>query len=129
MKDMLDKIIQIEKKYIELGETLSDPAVIQDYNKFREMNLTPEKTEVVDSVLVKESPLSIECKVKQIIPLGSHDMFIAEVVNVLADEKYMDKDSDAFLLEEAKLIAYNHGNYYKIGEKIGKFGWSVQKKK
>jgi flavin reductase (DIM6/NTAB) family NADH-FMN oxidoreductase RutF len=101
----------------------------RDYNKFREMNLTPEKTEVVDSVLVKESPLSIECKVKQIIPLGSHDMFIAEVVNVLADEKYMDKDSDAFLLEEAKLIAYNHGNYYKIGEKIGKFGWSVQKKK
>ena len=101
----------------------------RDYNKFREMNLTPEKTEVVDSVLVKESPLSIESKVKQIIPLGSHDMFIAEVVNVLADEKYMDKDSDAFLLEEAKLIAYNHGNYYKIGEKIGKFGWSVQKKK
>ena len=101
----------------------------RDFNKFKEMNLTPEKTEVVDSVLVKESPLSIECKVKQIIPLGSHDMFIAEVVNVLADEKYMDKESDAFLLEEAKLIAYNHGNYYKIGEKIGKFGWSVQKKK
>ena len=100
----------------------------RDYNKFREMNLTPEKTEVVDSVLVKESPLSIECKVKQIIPLGSHDMFIAEVVNVLADEKYMDKDSDAFLLEEAKLIAYNHGNYYKIGEKIGKFGWSFKRK-
>lgn len=101
----------------------------RDFNKFKEMNLTPEKTEVVDSVLVKESPLSIECKVKQIIPLGSHDMFIAEVVNVLADEKYMDNESDAFLLEKAKLIAYNHGNYYKIGEKIGKFGWSVQKKK
>jgi flavin reductase (DIM6/NTAB) family NADH-FMN oxidoreductase RutF len=93
------------------------------------MNLTPQKTDIIDSVLIKESPLSIECRVTQIIPLGSHDMFIAEVVNVLADEKYMDKESDAFLLGEAKLVAYNHGNYYKLGEKIGKFGWSVQKKK
>jgi flavin reductase (DIM6/NTAB) family NADH-FMN oxidoreductase RutF len=101
----------------------------RDYNKFKEMNLTPQKTDIIDSVLIKESPLSIECRVTQIIPLGSHDMFIAEVVNVLADEKYMDKESDAFLLGEAKLVAYNHGNYYKLGEKIGKFGWSVQKKK
>ena len=101
----------------------------RDVDKFKEMNLTPQKTDIIDSVLIKESPLSIECKVTQIIPLGSHDMFIAEVVNVLADEKYMDKESDAFLLGEAKLVAYNHGNYYKLGEKIGKFGWSVQKKK
>jgi flavin reductase (DIM6/NTAB) family NADH-FMN oxidoreductase RutF len=101
----------------------------RDYNKFKEMNLTPQKTDIIDSVLIKESPLSIECRVTQIIPLGSHDMFIAEVVKVLADEKYMDKESDAILLGEAKLVAYNHGNYYKLGEKIGKFGWSVQKKK
>ena len=93
------------------------------------MKLTPAKTSVIDSVLIEESPLSIECKVKQIIPLGSHDMFIAEVVNVLADEKYIDKETDAFNLSDAKLMAYNHGNYYKLGEKIGKFGWSVQKKK
>ncbi|MCQ2211106.1 MAG: flavin reductase family protein [Paludibacteraceae bacterium] len=101
----------------------------RDYNKFKEMKLTPMKTEVIDSVIIEESPLSIECKVKQIIPLGSHDMFIAEVVNVMADEKYMDKETGAFLLSDAKLMAYNHGAYYKIGEKIGKFGWSVQKKK
>ncbi len=101
----------------------------KDYNKFKEMKLTPLKTSVIDSVLIEESPLSIECKVKQIIPLGSHDMFIAEVVNVLADEKYIDKETDAFNLSEAKLIAYNHGGYYKLGEKIGKFGWTVQKKK
>jgi flavin reductase (DIM6/NTAB) family NADH-FMN oxidoreductase RutF len=67
--------------------------------------------------------------VKEIIPLGSHDMFIAEVVNVLADEKFMDPETDAFKLEDAKLMAYSHGNYFKMGEKIGKFGWSVQKKK
>lgn len=101
----------------------------KDYNKFQEMKLTPMKTEIIDSVLIEESPLSIECRVKQIVPLGSHDMFIAEVVNVLADEKYMDPSTDSFLLSEAKLIAYNHGGYYKLGEKIGKFGWSVEKKK
>ena len=101
----------------------------RDFNKFEEMKLTPQKTSVIDSVIIKESPLSIECKVKEIIPLGSHDMFIAEVVNVLADEKFMDPETDAFRLEDAKLMAYSHGNYFKMGEKIGKFGWSVQKKK
>ncbi|MBO4529411.1 MAG: flavin reductase family protein [Paludibacteraceae bacterium] len=101
----------------------------RDYNKFKEMKLTPMKTQVIDSVLIEESPLSIECKVKQIIPLGSHDMFIAEVVNVLADEKYMEKETGAFKLSDAQLMAYSHGAYYKMGEKIGKFGWSVQKKK
>ncbi len=101
----------------------------RDYNKFKEMKLTPMKTQVIDSVLIEESPLSIECKVKQIIPLGSHDMFIAEVVNVLADEQYMEKETGAFKLSDAHLMAYSHGAYYKMGEKIGKFGWSVQKKK
>lgn len=101
----------------------------RDFNKFEEMKLTPQKTSVIDSVIIKESPLSIECKVKEIIPLGTHDMFIAEVVNVLADEKFMDPKTDAFKLEDAKLMAYSHGNYFKMGEKIGKFGWSVQKKK
>jgi len=101
----------------------------KEHNKFKEMKLTPVKTEIIDSVLIEESPLSIECKVKEIIPLGSHDMFIAEVVNVLADDKYMDKATGAFQLSKAKLIAYNHGGYFKLGEQIGKFGWSVQKKK
>ena len=101
----------------------------RDFNKFEEMKLTPQKTSVIDSVIIKESPLSIECKVKEIIPLGSHDMVIAEVVNVLADEKFMDPETDEFKLEDAKLMAYSHGNYFKMGEKIGKFGWSVQKKK
>ena len=101
----------------------------KDFNKFKEMNLTPVETDVVDSVLIDESPLSIECKVKQVIPLGSHDMFLAEVVNVLADEKYMDAQTNAFLLSDARLIAYNHGNYYKLGAQIGNFGWSVRKKK
>jgi len=101
----------------------------KDYNKFKEMRLTPVNAEMVNAPYIKESPLCIECKVKQIIPLGSHDMFIAEVVNVQADSKYIDPETDTFNLGAAKLIAYSHGHYYKLGEEIGKFGWTVQKKK
>ncbi len=101
----------------------------RDYNKFKEMGLTPAKTQVINSVIVQESPLSIECKVEQIIPLGSHDMFLARVVNVQADSKYLNPETGAFRLSDAKLIAYSHGHYYKLGELIGKFGWSVEKKK
>jgi flavin reductase (DIM6/NTAB) family NADH-FMN oxidoreductase RutF len=101
----------------------------KDFNKFAEMKLTPVKGEKVDAPIVDESPLCIECKVKQIIELGSHDMFIADVVNVQADSRYIDPETDTFKLSEAKLIAYSHGHYYKLGEEIGKFGWTVQKKK
>jgi len=101
----------------------------KDFNKFEEMKLTPVKGELVNAPIVKESPLCIECRVKEIIPLGSHDMFIAEVVNVQADTKYINPETDTFNLGAAKLIAYSHGHYYKLGEEIGKFGWTVQKKK
>ena len=101
----------------------------KDFNKFEEMKLTPVKGELVNAPIVKESPLCIECRVKEIIPLGSHDMFIAEVANVQADTKYIDPKTDTFNLGAAKLIAYSHGHYYKLGEEIGKFGWTVQKKK
>lgn len=101
----------------------------RDFNKFSEMKLTPVKAEKVDAPIVYESPLCIECKVKQIIELGSHDMFIADVVNIQADSKYIDPKTDTFKLSDAKLIAYSHGHYYKLGQEIGKFGWTVQKKK
>lgn len=100
----------------------------REYNKFEEMNLTPAKGSVVQSPIIQESPLNIECKVKEIICLGSHDMFIADVVNVKADEKYIDAASGKFSLEDAHPIAYSHGQYYKMGENIGRFGWSVKKK-
>ena len=100
----------------------------KDFNKFAEMKLTPVKAEKVAAPIIKESPLCIECRVKEIIPLGSHDMFIADVVNIQADTKYIDPETDTFDLSKAKLIAYSHGHYYKLGEEIGKFGWTVQKK-
>lgn len=101
----------------------------RDYNKFQEMHLTPIQGELVKAPIVAESPLSIECRVKQALPLGSHDMFIAEVLNVQADEQYIDPETGTFDMQQARLIAYSHGHYYRLGEQIGRFGWSVQRKK
>ena len=100
----------------------------RDYNKFAEMNLTAMKGEMVAAPYIDEAPISIECKVKQIIHLGTHDMFIADVMNVLADTRYIDPNTGEFDLKKAKLLAYSHGEYFKLGERIGNFGWSVKKK-
>ena len=101
----------------------------KNHNKFKEMKLTPEKASVVNAPLIAESPVNIECKVAQIIELGSHDMFLAEVVAVNVDEKFIDKSTGAFNLRQTEPIAYLHGNYYEIGKQIGRFGFSVRKKK
>ncbi len=101
----------------------------RDFDKWRETGLTPVEGIKVSCPSIAESPLSIECRVRQIIPLGTHHMFIAEVVNVLADESLIDPETGAFRLDHANLIAYSHGAYYSLGEKLGKFGFSVQKKK
>ena len=101
----------------------------KDYNKFDEMHLTPGKAKAVSAPIVEESPLCIECRVKEIVSLGSHDMFIADVLNVKADEKYMNPETGKFELSDANPLVYLHGGYYGLGKKIGKFGWSVEKKK
>ena len=105
----------------------------RNYNKFEEMKLemklTPGKATIVNAPIIEESPLCIECRVKEIVSLGSHDMFIADVVNVKADDKYLDSETGKFDLARANLLVYAHGNYYGMGKKIGKFGWSVEKKK
>jgi len=100
----------------------------RNVKKFTEMKLTAQKALVVNAPLIAESPLCIECEVKQIIQLGSHDMFIAQVVAVSADEQYLNAETGEFELEKAKLIAYSHGAYYHVVDKIGKFGFSVEKK-
>lgn len=101
----------------------------KDVNKFKELHLTPEPAQIVKAPLIAESPLNIECQVVEIKELGSHDMFIANVVAVNAEEKLMDKSTGAFQLNHAKPLAYSHGKYYGLGEKIGGFGFSVKKKK
>lgn len=100
----------------------------RDVDKFREMNLTPLSGKEVAAPLIAESPVCIECKVKQILPLGSHDMFVAEVVAVHADSRYMD-ENNRFCLEKAEPIVYSHGSYLTCGEQLGTFGYSVRKGK
>jgi len=99
----------------------------RDVDKFKEMNLTALPGVEVKAPLIGESPVCLECKVKEIIPLGSHDMFLADVVAVHADEKYMD-EKGRFQLEKARPIVYSHGSYMTTGETIGTFGYSVKKK-
>ena len=97
-------------------------------DKFKEMNLTKERGKFVKCPLIKESPVSVECKVKEIKELGSHHMIVAEVLSIDADEQYIDENG-AFDISKCNLIAYSNGKYYSLGEKLGKFGFSVQKKK
>ncbi len=100
----------------------------REYNKFEQMQLTPQKGEMIDAPIIAESPLSIECKVKEIVPLGSHDMFISNVVNVRADKRFIDPNTNSFDMAKARLIAYSHGHYYGLAQEIGRFGWSVRKR-
>jgi len=101
----------------------------RDFNKFKEMKLTPMPSSLIKTPMIAEAPISIECKVTQIIPLGTHDMFLAKVMAVHADKQYLDPETGAFNMQKAGLIAYAHGMYYELGNQIGKFGFSVKKKK
>lgn len=100
----------------------------REHDKFKEMNLTKENCTNINTVMIKESPVTIECRVKEIKELGSHDMFISEVVAVNVDEKYID-ETGRFDMQKCDLVAYSHGEYYTLGEKLGKFGFSVKKNK
>ena len=97
-------------------------------DKFKEMNLTKQKANFIKCPLIEESPVSVECKVIEIKELGSHHMFVAEVLSIDADEKYID-EKGAFDISKCDLIAYANGGYYELGQKLGKFGYSVEKKK
>lgn len=99
----------------------------REVDKFREMHLTPIPASVVKAPMIGESPVNIECRVTEIRKLGTHDMFLAEVAAVHADEKYMD-ENHKFHLDKAEPIIYSHGTYYTCGEELGMFGYSVKKK-
>ena len=101
----------------------------RDENKWEAMGLTPMVTEHVKAPIVAESPLSICCRVRQVVELGSHDMFIADVVGIEADERFIDPETGKFSLDKARPIVYSHGEYFTLGKLIGHFGWSVRKKR
>ena len=100
----------------------------KDLDKFRECGLTPLASRFVKAPSIAESPVNIECRVKQVIPLGTHDMFLAEVLGVSVDSRYIDR-TGKFCLEHARLAAYSHGAYYTLGSLVGSFGFSVRKSK
>lgn len=100
----------------------------KDTDKFGILDITPEKSRTVSCPSIAECPVSIECKVSDIIPLGSHDMFIADIVNVAVNGELLDQNG-RLMLEKAGLLAYSHGSYFALGKKIGSFGFSVRKKK
>jgi len=97
-------------------------------DKFARCNLTRESASKLACPLIAESPLSIECRVKEIVPLGSHDMFVAEIVAVDVDEELLDENGK-LCLDRAALAAFSHGEYFALGKKLGTFGYSVRKKK
>lgn len=99
----------------------------RDVDKFREMQLTPLPSRQIGAPGIAESPVCLECKVTQVIPLGTHDIFLAQVVGVTVDEQYMD-EKGKFHLNSAGLVAYSHGEYFELGKKLGSFGYSVRKK-
>ena len=100
----------------------------REEDKFVRMNLTQQPSKHIQAPGIAESPLNLECRVTQIIPLGSHDMFLAKILGVTVDERYMDEHG-IFHLNEAGLVAYSHGEYFELGKRLGKFGYSVAKKK
>ncbi|WP_230391673.1 MULTISPECIES: flavin reductase family protein [unclassified Oceanispirochaeta] len=101
----------------------------REFDKFKECGLTPEKAAVVNAPLIAESPVAIECRVIEIKELGSHDMFLAEVLSVSVDESYLDAESGAFDMQRAGLIASAHGKYCGLKPPLGHFGYSIKKKK
>ena len=130
------EIIKDTKEFV-INLVTSDLVYATDYcgvksgreiNKFKKMKLTPLASQHIEAPGIKESPVNIECKVVNILPLGTHHMFLAEVAGVTIDDKYMD-EKGKFHLNSCGLVAYSHGEYFELGKKIGKFGYSVQKKK
>ena len=97
-------------------------------DKFERCKLHKQAASELSCPMIEESPLSIECRVTDIVPLGSHDMFIADIVAVNVDEELIDKDGK-LRLDKARLAAFAHGEYFELGKRIGEFGFSARKKK
>ena len=100
----------------------------KDHDKFSELQLTKLESKYVKAPSIAESPVNIECRVNKILELGSHDMFIADVLGTTIDTKYLD-ENNKFDLKKANLITYSHGEYFSLGEVLGTFGYSIRKKK
>lgn len=129
--------IIVENKEFVVNLTTKDLSFATDYagvksgkdtDKFKDLGLTAIESKYVKAPSISESPVNIECRVREIIPLGSHDMILADILGVTIENSYMDENGK-FDLKKANVITYSHGEYYGLGEYLGKFGYSVKKKK
>lgn len=121
-------VINLTNRDLEFATDFCGVKSGRECNKFEMANLTPQKAEFVDAPIILESPVSIECKVVEVKPLGSHDMFIAEVVNVVVEDSYL-QENGQLDMAAMNLLAYNHGQYFDVTNPRGFFGWSIRKKK
>lgn len=128
IKNSGEFIINVPNKNLAYAADFCGVRSGRDVNKFEYLKLNKEKGAKVDVSLIKEAPLSIECKVRDIIELGSHHMFLADVLSVDVEESLLDK-AGKLHLDRAELICYNHGQYYVPSKPLGKFGFSVERKK
>ena len=128
IKESKEFVINLTNKELAFATDWCGVKSGRDVDKFKEMKLTKQKANFVNCPMIKESPVSVECKVTEIKELGSHHIFIADVLGINADDKYIDENG-AFDISKCNLISYANGGYYCLGEKVGKFGFSVKKKK
>ena len=126
IKETGEFVINLTTKSLAYATDLCGVKSGKDTDKYKLANLTPLESKCLNAPGIKESPVNIECKVKQILELGSHHMFIGEVVCVTIDDQYMD-EKGKFHLSKADLITYSHGEYYALGKLLGTFGYSVKK--
>lgn len=127
IKETGEFVINLVTKDLVYGADYCGVKSGKDVDKFKAMNLTPLKSDCIQAPGIEESPVNLECRVRQVLKLGSHDMFLAEVAAVTVDKEPMD-EKGKFHLNDTGLVAYSHGEYFLLGEKLGKFGYSVQKK-
>lgn len=128
LKESKEFVINLTTKELAYATDFCGVRSGRDMDKFEACKLTKEPAKNVKAPLIKESPVNIECEVVEIKELGTHDMFIANVLCVHADKKYMDENG-RFNLDKARPLVYSHGQYYETGKKLGRFGFSVMKKK
>ncbi len=127
LKDTGEFVINLVTKDLAYAADYCGVRSGRDVDKFRDMKLTPLRSTCIQAPGIEESPVNLECRVSQVVELGSHDMFLSKVVAVTVDKDHMD-EKGKFHLNETGLVAYSHGEYFLLGEKLGKFGHSVQKK-
>ena len=127
LKDTGEFVINLVTKDLAYAADYCGVRSGRDVDKFRDMKLTPLRSTCIQAPGIGESPVNLECRVSQVVELGSHDMFLSKVVAVTVDKDHMD-EKGKFHLNDTGLVAYSHGEYFLLGEKLGKFGYSVQKK-